>query len=200
MDVKNFENLPKEKKQSILSAGILCFGQSGYEKTSVSEIAKAAGISKPAVFHYFGNKQDLFIYLCRYACNEVVSVITEGTEDYFQSLQLALQIQLRLIKKHPGLYEFLQITREVNDAELLETVLSINKEYTEPNVHKVFTNVDWSKFRDEYNRDTILNITRWVGNGCMLQFDKTLPLDTVIAELSRYLAILKTALYKPEYL
>ena len=200
MDLKTFENLPAEKKQSILSAGILCFGQYGYEKASISEIAREANVSKAAIFHYFGSKQDLFIYLGRYACEEITGALADGTEDYFESLQIALQIQLQLIQKHPGLYEFLQMTREIKDTELLEVMLSINKEHVEPNAFKVFTHVDWSRFRDEYDRATILNITKWVGDGCMLQFDKTLSLDATIAELLRYLAILKTALYKPEYL
>ena len=200
MDVTTFENLPEEKKQSILNAGILCFGQYGYEKASIFEIAKKANVSKAAIFHYFGSKQDLFIYLGKYACREITRVLTDGTEDYFESLQIALKIQLQLIQKHPGLYEFLQMTREIKDTKLLEAMRSINKEHVEPNTLKVFTYVDWSRFRDEYDRATVLNITKWVGSGCLQQFDKTLSLDATIAELLRYLTILKTALYKPEYL
>ena len=200
MDVINFENLPEGKKQVILSAGILCFGRSGYEKTSISEIANEAGISKAAIFYYFGTKHDLFLYLCRYVRNEVDSIFAEGTEDYFDSVALFLQAQFQMVKKHPGMYEFMRLVSECVETEGLDALALIRKEYHEKNEYTVLANVNWNKFNDNYDRATIANLTKWVGNGCLMDFDKTLSLDCIFAEVTRYLTIIKIALYKPEYL
>ena len=200
MDAKTFENLPEEKKQAILSAGILCFGRSGYDKTSISEIAKEAGISKPAVFHYFGTKQDLFLYLIKYVRKELEAVLIEGTEDYFESLELYIKMQFQLVKKHPGMYEFMRLNNEPEEIDSFEAIDQFISEYTKNDVDKVFAHVDWTKFRDDLDRTTILNMTTWVGNGCLTQLEKTLPPNDIFKEMTRYLTILKTTLYKAEYL
>lgn len=195
-----FENLSEEKKQVILSAGILCFGRSGYEKTAISEIAKEAGISKAAIFHYFGTKHDLFFYLCRYVRNEVDNIFTEGTDDYFDSVALFIQAQFHMIKKHPGMYEFMCLINELIETGGLDSFTQIRKEYHKKNDHTVFANVNWNKFNNNYDRTTIINLTKWVGNGYLMDFDKTLSLDDIFAEVTRYLTIIKIALYKSEFL
>ena len=200
MDVKTFENLPEEKRLSILSAGILCFGRNGYEKTSISDIAKKAGISKPAVFHYFGTKQDLFLYLIKYVRKKLEAVLIEGTEDYFESLELYLKIQFQLISKHPGMYEFMRLANEPKEIEGFEAIDRFISEYTENDVDKVFAHVNWTKFHDNLDQMTIINMTTWVGNGCLTRLEKKCPPDEMFAELTRYLTILKTSLYKAEYL
>jgi len=200
MDFKTFENLPQEKRLSILSACILCFGRSGYEKTSISHVAKQAGISKPAIFHYFGTKQGLFLYLIKYVRKELEALLIEGTEDYFESLELYLKIQFKLISKHPGMYEFMHLANAPEEIEGFEAIDQFMKEYTENDIDKVFAHVNWAKFHDNLDKSTIINMTTWVGNGCLTQLEKTLPPDEMFTELTRYLRILKASLYKAEHL
>jgi len=197
---ENFEKLPKEKQQAIISAGFLCFGQHGYEKASISQIAKTAGISKAAVFVYFGTKKDLFLYLIAYFRKELEALFIEGTEDYFETTVRYIQIQFQLIKKHPGMYEFLRMSDGKIFSKDFDTIEQFLSEYMENATNSVFSHVDWTKFRDGLDRTTILNLTDWIGKGCLKQLEKTLQPDDVFTEISRYLAILKTALYKAEYL
>lgn len=57
MNTENFEKLPTEKQYAVLNAAFSCFGRDGYKKTAMSEIASEAGVSKAALFHYFGTKK-----------------------------------------------------------------------------------------------------------------------------------------------
>ena len=198
MDTTNFEKLPYEKQQAILSAGILCFGRSGYEKTAISEIAKEAGISKAAVFHYFSTKQNLFIYLVKYARSEVEKTYAEGREDYFESLAFFIQAHFQLIKRHPGMYEFTRLVNELVANQSLHPLTELSQGYKEKNMNTIFANVDWSKFRDDYDRTIITNLTLWIGNGCLMELGKTLSPEDFFTEIKRYLAIIKNALYKPD--
>jgi AcrR family transcriptional regulator len=200
MDVKMFENLPEEKKQSILSAGISLFGQYGYEKTSISDIAKAAGISKPAVFHYFGTKENLFLYLVRHTRSAAVALFQEGTEDFFETMTGVVYAQFQLIKKHPGMFEFMRLVSEMLKAKALPSLVQIRDEHKTMSDDVVFVHVNWGKFRDEYDRSTIMNLTSWVGISCMTHYRETLSPNELLIEAKRYFDILKTALYKPEYL
>ncbi|MDZ5471430.1 TetR/AcrR family transcriptional regulator [Bacillus sp. 31A1R] len=49
-----------ETENNILKAAIECFSQEGFTKTTISSIAKKAGISHATVFLYFSSKEDLF--------------------------------------------------------------------------------------------------------------------------------------------
>lgn len=49
-----------ERRAEILEAGTALFAEHSYEEISMREIAQAAGISKPLLYHYFPSKIDLF--------------------------------------------------------------------------------------------------------------------------------------------
>jgi hypothetical protein len=98
------------------------------------------------------------------------------------------------------MYEFLRLSERFMESEDFDTIEQFLGEYMENATNRVFAHVDWTKFRDGLDRTTILNLTDWIGKGCLKQLEKTLQPDDVFTEISRYLAILKTALYKAEYL
>lgn len=45
--------------QRLLAAATRLFADRGYDRTSVQEIVEAAGVTKGALYHYFGSKDDL---------------------------------------------------------------------------------------------------------------------------------------------
>ncbi|WP_443062928.1 TetR/AcrR family transcriptional regulator [Streptomyces sp. NBC_00440] len=45
--------------QRLLAAATRLFAERGYDRTSVQEIVEAAGVTKGALYHYFGSKEDL---------------------------------------------------------------------------------------------------------------------------------------------
>src|SRR5438270_12693248 len=49
-----------ERRAQILAAGRVLFAEHSYEEISMREIAQAAGVSKPLLYHYFPSKIDLF--------------------------------------------------------------------------------------------------------------------------------------------
>lgn len=48
-----------ETQQRILDAAIACVKQWGIEKTSLNDIAKQAGVTRPTVYSYFPNRNDV---------------------------------------------------------------------------------------------------------------------------------------------
>ena len=49
-----------KKKEKILEAGYKCFGQYGYYKTTMEDIAGMVGMKKNSLYYYFENKDALF--------------------------------------------------------------------------------------------------------------------------------------------
>jgi AcrR family transcriptional regulator len=55
------ETKGERTRRRLLHLAIERFGSRGYRSTSVSEIARAAGVTQAAVYAYFANKEDLFV-------------------------------------------------------------------------------------------------------------------------------------------
>lgn len=53
----------EERKKDILDAALHCFLNFGYAKTSMDDVAKKAGISRPLIYLKFKNKEDLLLGL-----------------------------------------------------------------------------------------------------------------------------------------
>jgi TetR/AcrR family transcriptional regulator, transcriptional repressor of aconitase len=53
------------KREQIFTAAHKCFMQYGYAKTTFKDIAQIAGISRPVLYSYFGNKNELFITMTK---------------------------------------------------------------------------------------------------------------------------------------
>jgi TetR/AcrR family transcriptional repressor of mexJK operon len=60
----------EEKRKQIIDAAGSLFINSGFEKVSMEEIAKSAGVSKQTVYSHFGNKQQLFTAAIDGKCDE----------------------------------------------------------------------------------------------------------------------------------
>ncbi|MFW6204079.1 MAG: TetR/AcrR family transcriptional regulator [Actinomycetota bacterium] len=52
-------------RRRILSAALDLFAERGYDATSVSEVVVRAGVTKGALYHYFGAKEDLLYEIYR---------------------------------------------------------------------------------------------------------------------------------------
>lgn len=68
-------------KTRILEAATSLFSRKGYGSTSVREIVQAAGVTKPALYYYFANKEALFVELINMhmdRLSELIRVSLEG--------------------------------------------------------------------------------------------------------------------------
>ena len=56
---EQFKEIRDQKKQKILDAALEIFAEEGYYPSSISKIAKKAGISKGLIYNYFSSKEEL---------------------------------------------------------------------------------------------------------------------------------------------
>ncbi|WP_211177993.1 TetR/AcrR family transcriptional regulator [Pseudonocardia acidicola] len=49
------------QRRRVLAASVEIFGRQGYRATSMNEIAAGVGLSKPTLYHYFRNKEELLV-------------------------------------------------------------------------------------------------------------------------------------------
>ena len=58
------EHKKAETRQAITAAAVALFSNKGYEKTSIGDIARTAGIGKATVYTYFSTKDEIFLAYC----------------------------------------------------------------------------------------------------------------------------------------
>ena len=59
--VLRWERRPDERPGELLEAALRVFAARGYRRTTLDEVAAAAGVTKGAIYHYFPNKQELLL-------------------------------------------------------------------------------------------------------------------------------------------
>ena len=52
-----------ERREQILASARRCFAEHGYEGATVVRLEEATGLSRGAIFNYFGSKEELFVEL-----------------------------------------------------------------------------------------------------------------------------------------
>jgi len=56
-------NKQKNTKIKILDSALSVFVENGYQDTTIADIVSKSGLSKGAIYHYYGSKKELFISL-----------------------------------------------------------------------------------------------------------------------------------------
>lgn len=102
----SFDKLPADKRAFILGVCMDVFTEYGYALANTNEIAKRCGIAKGSIFHYFGSKRELFLYVCRY-CMDTVLVKTRdalsgsGGGTYFDRARRSVAAKLTVPQACP---------------------------------------------------------------------------------------------------
>jgi TetR/AcrR family transcriptional regulator len=203
-----FFNLEKDKQDRIMNAAIKEFAQKGYDHASTNEIVKEAGISKGLLFHYFGNKKQMFFFLFDYG----IEIITEEfykkidlTEpDFFARVRQSVLIKMELLNIYPDIFKFIEVAYLEDSLEVKGELEKKVRELNETNIGRVYKGIDYSKFRSDMDVTKVLKIITWTFEKMSdeeLQKVKLIPgyeidYQKIQAELEEYLNILTKCFYK----
>jgi AcrR family transcriptional regulator len=122
---------PEDRRQALIDSALALFNTRPYDEVSVDDIAAAAGMSRPLVYHYYGGKGGLFISALRHTGDDVVAAVskagvgdpdhwlTAGLAAFFDHIQ-ANPIGLTALLRHGSLPggEARQILEEIRDRVL----------------------------------------------------------------------------------
>jgi AcrR family transcriptional regulator len=60
-DRRRWSRRPESRPAEILRAAFAVFAEAGYDRTTIADVGKRAGVSPALVVHYFGTKAELFV-------------------------------------------------------------------------------------------------------------------------------------------
>lgn len=203
-----FESLPEEKRENIITICLEEFGENGYDKASTNAIVKKAGISKGILFHYFGNKKNLFLYILDYSIDRILKQFYSNDEkmptDLFDKLitwsinKVKVYYDLPLESK-VVMQAFIDIPEELKD-EMMERQQKI---YTQ-NVPMFIKDIDTSKFREGVEPNKAIELLMMCLGALNKKYidmykgqtDKAISeIDKLFNEMKEYLEILKGGIY-----
>lgn len=205
--MEKFLSLSLEKQNIIIDAALTCFGTNGYKKTSVSDIAATAEISKALVFHYFGTKKALYLYLidlCTHILmNELDKKFDPTVTDFFERIKIATSIEISVMKKHPAILSFLESAYFENDDEVKADIKAKleSREGERLRSKIAFEGTDTSKFKDDVDPRMVMKILALLTDGYLSKMSKTgIDLDALCEEFDAYINLFKNNFYKESYL
>lgn len=200
--------MEEEKRARFIDAALKEFSK-GYTAANTDVIVKEAGISKGLLFHYFGSKRGLFLFLIKYSLSifyaEFDSVILESC-DFLENLRRLSKLKLDLSIRYPLLFGFqLKAFLSINDVfpEGLPSDLSYS---LDPAMEQIYqrSNNDSLLFKEGIDPEKAQNIIVWAINGLtnsLFRYGDDVEAyeahrEELVNELDAYLLFLRKILYR----
>ncbi len=199
-----FYRLEKEKQERIINAALKEFARNGYEKASTNEIVKEAEIAKGSLFSYFNNKKELYLFLLDYITKLIDQIYGEvdwRETDFFARMRQLGAVKYKIYKKYPSAFNFLKTLAHEDAAEVKPVISKLKKEIVTSGLERSYHNIDWTKFRDDLDREKMIRVIDWTMLGFAEEnLNKVGSIEDVSPEILReadeYFALLKKCFYK----
>ncbi len=203
-----FEKLDEPKKERILNAAITEFAYKKYDDASTNNIVTAAQIGKGMLFHYFGNKKNLYLYLYRYVRaimdEEIYSRIDCDSGALPIILKQLAKLKLETFKRHPAIADFItQCNREASP-EVFEDIRKIRGERDiKIREDVIYKNSDMRLLKPEFRDEPTIKLIRWALEGYLSDIKSAykgenlteLRVDEMMKDYDSYMDIICKAFY-----
>ncbi|WP_202710479.1 TetR/AcrR family transcriptional regulator [Sporosalibacterium faouarense] len=205
---ESFKQLDKEKQQRILNAAYIEFTKNRYKKASTNQIVKSAGIGKGMLFHYFNSKKELFNDLVemsiQFVQEEYLDKIPNKNLGFIEKYKLAAKAKLNAMLKNSYAFSFLASIYLNNFEDVQEEVKNKTEYVKNRGLDKLYSNIDYSCFRDDIPPETIIKLITWSVEGYQTELlYKLKSVDLIDTDMDPYwkefdelLELLKTLYYK----
>ncbi len=122
-------------RQQIIQAARQVFHECGVSRTSLENIAKAAGVTRGAVYWHFANKADVFFALREQASVPLLNrldglLLAEGLADPLEGIEQALNEFFRTLEEHPDVRQIFEIM--ASRCEYVDEFATVQAEVNKP--------------------------------------------------------------------
>lgn len=201
-----FYDLSEEKQNIIINAALSVFSEFSYKKASTDDIAKTANISKALIFHYFGTKKELYLFLYEYAKKFLINSMSKfhdySETDFFKILADAQISKLKVLVVYPNIMRFLVKSYCEESDEVKPNIDTKMAELVKSTTERFYERADMSKFKEGIDVHKIINIILWMSDGYLRSrsAEEFEDLSALNDDYLSYLELLRQQTYKPEYL
>lgn len=204
---EKFFALPQEKQIRIVKASMEVFGKRDYRHAITDEIAYKAGISKGLLFHYVGNKKQLYYYTYQFCIALIKDCISLEEvlkiDDFFGIMRYGAQKKMEIIQQYPYLMEF-AVKCFYSKSEVISEEINEDLHVQLKQTYEVyFTHVNPDKFREGIEPYEVYCMLQWMTDGYMHSLQdrkKKVDVEELLKQFYRWETMLKPMIYKEEFL
>jgi AcrR family transcriptional regulator len=203
---EKFWAIDKEKQERIINAAIDEFSSLGYDKASTNNIVKNAGISKGLLFHYFGSKKKLYIYIYNYCFDLIMEQFKKSINfdetDIIKLLKEITIVKMQLIKVYPNIFNFFMSCFVDKSIDFKDDIDFVGDSRRNELMEKIFSNVDYSLFKDNVDVKRAVNSIRWTfeqyGNEYINnnKSNTIINPDEILEDINGYVEMFEVCYYK----
>ncbi|SHL27944.1 transcriptional regulator, TetR family [Fibrobacter sp. UWH5] len=122
-------------KEVLLQQALILFRKEGYDATGVQKIADAAGVGKPTLYHYFGNKRGLLNALLTSHLENFwkdFETAADYNHDVVKTLESVARVYFEFAKNNPEFYAwFMSMGNAPTEGDIHDEVLPLcEKQWT----------------------------------------------------------------------
>jgi AcrR family transcriptional regulator len=162
---EHFNAIDEEKRQRIVRAALEEFAAKDYQHASTNAIVARADISKGLLFHYFGDKAGLFLYLQTYVTQILVGEILAQTSfesgDVFEVLKEVTDVKLKVTARYPLEVSFLVRTMKGNLPQELRGSVDESVDKAFDSLELIASNLDESLLKDGLDKERVVKLIDW---------------------------------------
>jgi AcrR family transcriptional regulator len=160
---------PDDRRSQLLALGLSIFAERAYDEISIDDLAKAAGISKGLLYHYFPTKRDFYVAALSAAAKDLLArTQTSPDAPPLEQLRTALDTYHAYVSRHGSYYvallrggvgsdrEVARIVDEIREMFIVRIVEGLKLGESTPLLHGALrgwigflevTTIDWIELR-----------------------------------------------------
>jgi TetR/AcrR family transcriptional regulator len=193
-----------DREEELLEAALEEFSTNSYEKASLNNIIKRAGISKGTFYYHFQDKQALYLYVLEHAVNakwefirdtvQEGGVVADGT-DIFELFKLQARAGAQFARAHPQ-YHMLgkMFAKEKGNDIYAVAKAALGKDGEVPLASMIDSAIDSGVFKERFSRNFIVRVISHMFATFDEVFGDEVDLDMVIKNLDDYVDFMRYGL------
>lgn len=118
----------EDRRAQLLSVAIDVFADRGFHATSMEEVAEAAGVTKPVLYHHFSSKRALYLQLLEDVGRRLQEEITEATAVAAgprQQVEAGFTAYFRFVERHASAFRLLFGGGDRRDEQFADAVRQV---------------------------------------------------------------------------
>jgi AcrR family transcriptional regulator len=206
-DFRAFHTITQAKQQTIIDAALKEFATKGYRLASTNKIVKDARISKGILFRYFGNKENLYLYLINYVAEIVIREVSANadfdTTDIIDLMMRTAQAKVDTAVRHPI---EMKLYRDMFLQELPECATKFTQQVVAVGykmIGELLMMTNDALLKDGLDKEEVMSVVSWVLQGLSDEIIKSTEIgntpeeyERYLARVNRYMDLMKTLFYR----
>ncbi|KIY23868.1 MULTISPECIES: TetR/AcrR family transcriptional regulator [Mesobacillus] len=161
--MRNYKEVTRER---IIDEAAALFFEKGYKNTSLETVAKQLEITRPAIYHYFKNKEEIITAIIREVLKKVTAysekVLNQNIKPSEKFEQMVIQHLLLILKNKIFVGIFFEEQKSLPEQATKETI----------------------KLIDEYYKTCTDLYKKAMEGGCFIQTDPSIAVQTILGACS----------------